>query len=167
MDDSPGDVEFYSLLDRTTLCFFSTLYWLLNIKTDTLVQACQGDLCVGLYLWAHHTLPLVGGKSGSNPQTRDLILQVVERSVTFDCTCCLHFCLLCPTVRANSFIFKCNFRILSAPKARTILVNGAVRKGERLMSPSSLDLLLRVTFPAPSARVKVWLSILVVFFSYS
>lgn len=88
-----------------------------------IVQACQGDLCIGLYLWGHHTLPLVGGKSGSNPQTRDLILQVVER-------------------------------ILSAPKARTILVNGAIRKGERLMPPSSLDLLLRVTFPAPSARVK-------------
>ncbi|KAJ8548414.1 hypothetical protein K7X08_032517 [Anisodus acutangulus] len=95
----------------------------LTVIAWMIVQACQGDLCVGLYLWAHHTLPLVGGKSGSNPQTRDLILQVVER-------------------------------ILSAPKARTILVNGAVRKGERLMPPSALDLLLRVTFPAPSARVK-------------
>ncbi|XP_019239713.1 PREDICTED: uncharacterized protein LOC109219693 [Nicotiana attenuata] len=95
----------------------------LSVIAWMIVQACQGDLCVGLYLWAHHTLPLIGGKSGSNPQTRDLILQLVER-------------------------------ILSAPKARTILVNGAVRKGERLMPPSSLDLLLRVTFPAPSARVK-------------
>ncbi|XP_009781515.1 uncharacterized protein [Nicotiana sylvestris] len=95
----------------------------LSVIAWMIVQACQGDLCVGLYLWAHHTLPLVGGKSGSNPQTRDLIMQLVER-------------------------------ILSAPKARTILVNGAVRKGERLIPPSSLDLLLRVTFPAPSARVK-------------
>ncbi|XP_060213598.1 uncharacterized protein LOC132640836 [Lycium barbarum] len=95
----------------------------LTVIAWMIVQACQGDLCVGLYLWAHHTLALVGGKSGSNPQTRDLILQVVER-------------------------------ILSAPKARTILVNEAVRKGERLMPPSALDLLLRVTFPAPSARVK-------------
>ncbi|CAK9152285.1 unnamed protein product, partial [Ilex paraguariensis] len=64
-----------------------------------------------------------GGKLGSNPQSRDLVLQLVER-------------------------------ILSAPKARTILVNGAVRKGERLMPPLALDLLLRVTFPASSARVK-------------
>ncbi|KAJ8556415.1 hypothetical protein K7X08_029806 [Anisodus acutangulus] len=95
----------------------------LTVIAWMIVQACQGDLCVGLYLWAHHTLPLVGRKSGSNPQTRDLLLQGVER-------------------------------ILSAPKARTILVNGAVRKGERLMPPSALDLLLRVTFPAPSARVK-------------
>ncbi|KAL8112272.1 uncharacterized protein LOC141666994 [Apium graveolens] len=87
------------------------------------VQACQGDLAIGLYLWSHLILPIVGGKSGSNPQTRDLVLQLVER-------------------------------ILAAPKARTILVNGAVRKGERLMPPSALDLLLRVTFPTSSARVK-------------
>ena len=44
---------------------------------------------------------------------------------------------------------------MAAPKARTILVNGAVRKGERLMPPSALDLLLRVNFPTSSARVKV------------
>ncbi|KAL1806948.1 hypothetical protein ACET3Z_030016 [Daucus carota] len=86
-------------------------------------QACQGDLAVALYAWAHLILPTIGGKSGSNPQNRDLVLQLVER-------------------------------ILSAPKARTILVNGAVRKGERLMPPSALDLLLRATFPPSSARVK-------------
>jgi hypothetical protein len=45
-------------------------------------------------------------------------------------------------------------RILSSPKAKTILVNGAVRKGERLVPPASLETLLRVTFLAPSARVK-------------
>ncbi|KAL1803428.1 hypothetical protein ACET3Z_032075 [Daucus carota] len=89
----------------------------------TAAQACQGDLAVGLYVWSHLILPIVGGKLGSNPQTRDLILQLVER-------------------------------ILSAPKARTILVNGAVRKGERLMPPSALDLLLQVTFPTSSTRVK-------------
>ncbi|XP_017236060.1 uncharacterized protein LOC108209586 [Daucus carota subsp. sativus] len=87
------------------------------------VQACQGDLAIGLYLWSRIVLPIVGGKQGSNPQTRDLVLQLVER-------------------------------ILAAPKARTILVNGAVRKGERLMPPSALDLLLRVNFPTSSARVK-------------
>ncbi|KAI7739233.1 hypothetical protein M8C21_004430 [Ambrosia artemisiifolia] len=86
-------------------------------------QASQGDLAVGLYLWSHLILPIVGTKSGSNPQTRDLILQLVER-------------------------------ILSAPKAQTILVNGAVRKGERLLPPSAFDLLLRTTFPSSSARFK-------------
>ncbi|XP_073280422.1 uncharacterized protein [Primulina huaijiensis] len=87
------------------------------------VQACQGDLAVGLYLWAHHILPTLGGKSGSNPQSRDLVLQIVER-------------------------------IVSAPKARGILVNSAVRKGERLVPPAALDLLLHLTFPASSVRVK-------------
>ncbi|KAL2509713.1 hypothetical protein Fot_33360 [Forsythia ovata] len=87
------------------------------------VQASRGDLAVGLYLWAHHILPMLRGKLGFNPHSRDLVLQLVER-------------------------------ILSAPKARGILVNSAVRKGERLIPPASLDLLLHVTFPAPSARVK-------------
>ncbi|XP_028758929.1 uncharacterized protein LOC114717872 isoform X2 [Neltuma alba] len=45
-------------------------------------------------------------------------------------------------------------KFLSAPKARSILVNGAVRKGERLIPPSSFEILMRVTFPASSARVK-------------
>ncbi|KAL4281107.1 hypothetical protein GQ457_03G026610 [Hibiscus cannabinus] len=65
-----------------------------------ILQASQGDLAVGLYLWSHHLLSITGGKN-CNPQSRDLILQLVEW-------------------------------ILSASKARTILVNGAVRKGERL-----------------------------------
>ncbi|KAJ0038167.1 hypothetical protein Pint_22335 [Pistacia integerrima] len=45
-------------------------------------------------------------------------------------------------------------RILSTPKARTILVNGAVRRGERLVPPAALETLLRLTFPTSSARVK-------------
>ena len=62
----------------------------------------------------------------------------------------------------NYFYFGCfnNFclfgsRILSTPKARPILVNGAVRKGERLIPPSSFEILMRITFPASSARLKV------------
>jgi len=46
-------------------------------------------------------------------------------------------------------------RILSVPKARSILLNGAVRKGERLVPPASFDLFMRATFPVSSARVKV------------
>ncbi|XVE85432.1 hypothetical protein DITRI_Ditri17bG0090700 [Diplodiscus trichospermus] len=85
-------------------------------------KASQGDLAVGMYLWAHHLLPIVCGKN-CNPQSRDLILQLVEW-------------------------------ILSASKARSILINAAVRKGERLVPPSSYEILMRVTFPASSARVK-------------
>ncbi|KAL9666715.1 hypothetical protein QQ045_001052 [Rhodiola kirilowii] len=88
-----------------------------------IAQACQGDLTVGLYAWAHNLLPIVGGKSTCNPQSRDLILQLVER-------------------------------IVGAPKARTILINGAVRKGERLIPPASFDVLMRVTFPQASTRLK-------------
>ncbi|CAK7326768.1 unnamed protein product [Dovyalis caffra] len=87
-----------------------------------IAQGSHGDLAVGLYSWAHNLLPIVSGKS-SNPQSRDMILQLVEK-------------------------------ILSAPKARSILLNGAVRKGERLMPPFALEILLRVTFPPSSARVK-------------
>ncbi|OVA01699.1 Protein of unknown function DUF2359 [Macleaya cordata] len=85
-------------------------------------QACHGDLVVGMYTWVYNLLPIINGKS-CNPQSRDLILQLVER-------------------------------ILSAPKVRPILLNGAVRKGERLVPPSAFELLMRTTFPAPSARVK-------------
>ncbi|KAG6517974.1 hypothetical protein ZIOFF_021374 [Zingiber officinale] len=49
-------------------------------------------------------------------------------------------------------------RILSGPKARTILLNGAVRKGERIVPPAVLDLLMRATFPASTARVKLALT---------
>ena len=72
--------------------------------------------------WTHNLLPVVGNKN-CNPQSRDLILQLVEK-------------------------------ILSNPKARTILLNGAVRKGERLIPPSMFEILVRITFPASSARVK-------------
>ncbi|KAG5524417.1 hypothetical protein RHGRI_031163 [Rhododendron griersonianum] len=46
--------------------------------------------------------------------------------------------------------------ILSSPKARPILLNFAVRKGERIVSPSALEHIMRATFPAPSARVKAY-----------
>lgn len=87
-----------------------------------IAQASVGDLSVGLYAWARNLLPIVIGKSG-NPQSRDLVLQLVER-------------------------------ILSTPKARPVLVNSAVRKGERLIPPSAFEILIRVTFPPSSTRVK-------------
>ncbi|OMO55484.1 hypothetical protein CCACVL1_27227 [Corchorus capsularis] len=95
----------------------------LPITVWMIAQASQGDLAVGLYMWVHVLLPMLSSKSSCNPQSRDLILQLVER-------------------------------IISSTKARSILVNAAVRKGERVVPPSALDLLMRMTFPAPSARVK-------------
>ncbi|RDX75159.1 Transmembrane protein 214-A, partial [Mucuna pruriens] len=88
-----------------------------------IAQVAVGDLSVGLHAWARNLLPIVIGKSG-NPQSRDLVLQLVER-------------------------------ILSTPKARPVLVNSAVRKGERLIPPPAFEILIRVTFPPSSTRVKV------------
>ncbi|KAG5529677.1 hypothetical protein RHGRI_030152 [Rhododendron griersonianum] len=95
----------------------------LPVTIWVIAQACQGDLVVGLYMWVRYLLPMLSSKSSCNPQSRDLILQLVER-------------------------------VLSFPKARPILLNGAVRKGERIVPPSALEHLMRATFPAPSARVK-------------
>lgn len=95
----------------------------LPITVWMISQATQGDLVVGLYMWVHVLLPMLSGKSSCNPQSRDLILQLVES-------------------------------IISSPKARSILLNGAVRKGSRLVPPSALEILIRITFPSPSARVK-------------
>jgi len=55
---------------------------------------------------------------------------------------------------ARDLVLQLLERILSVPKARSILLNGAVRKGERLVPPSSFDLFMRATFPVSSARVK-------------
>lgn len=95
----------------------------LPIIVWAIAQSSQGDTVIGMYLWAHYLLPMVCGKSSVNPQSRDLVLQLVER-------------------------------ILSGPKARPILLNGVVRKGERLIPPAALDLLMRNAFPASTARVK-------------
>ena len=51
----------------------------LNHEFDLFSQAAQGDLAVGLYMWVHVLLPMLSGKSSCNPQSRDLILQLVER----------------------------------------------------------------------------------------
>ncbi|KAJ8557420.1 hypothetical protein K7X08_003045 [Anisodus acutangulus] len=95
----------------------------LPVMIWAITQACQGDLIVGVFMWVHFLLPMLSSKSNSNPQSRDLILQLAER-------------------------------IVSLPKARAILTNGAVRKGERVVPPSALEVLMRITFPAASARIK-------------
>ncbi|KAF3780877.1 Transmembrane protein [Nymphaea thermarum] len=87
-----------------------------------IAQASQGDLALGMSLLVQILIPMASSKS-SNPQSRDLILQLLER-------------------------------ILSSPKARPVLLNGAVRKGERLVPPSAFDLLIHAAFPIPSARIK-------------
>lgn len=74
---------------------------------------------------------------------------------------CKYMCFLLYTFLTIAIvIITINFlcfagRILCAPKARPVLVNGAVRKGERLIPPPAFEILIRVTFPPASTRVKV------------
>uniref|UniRef100_K3XG62 Uncharacterized protein n=1 Tax=Setaria italica TaxID=4555 RepID=K3XG62_SETIT len=56
--------------------------------------------------------------------------------------------------QARDLVLQLLERILSVPKARSILLNGAVRKGERLVPPVSFDLFMRATFPVSNARIK-------------
>ncbi|KAM3346187.1 hypothetical protein ACQJBY_020627 [Aegilops geniculata] len=93
--------------------------WVIN-------QASQGDLVSGMFCWSHSLFPTVCAKSSGNPQSRDLVLQLLERFVSTP----------------------------NASKARAMLLNGAVRKGERLVPAGTLDLFMRCTFPVPNARVK-------------
>uniref|UniRef100_M8C9M7 Uncharacterized protein n=1 Tax=Aegilops tauschii TaxID=37682 RepID=M8C9M7_AEGTA len=93
--------------------------WVIN-------QASQGDLVSGMFSWSHSLFPTVCAKSSGNPQSRDLVLQLLERFLTTP----------------------------NASKARAMLLNGAVRKGERLVPAGTLDLFMRCTFPVPNARVK-------------
>ncbi|KAF0918420.1 hypothetical protein E2562_023568 [Oryza meyeriana var. granulata] len=95
----------------------------LPIIVWVIAQASQGDLVTGMFCWAHFLFPTLCAKSSGNPQSRDLVLQLLER-------------------------------ILSTLKARGILLNGAVRKGERLIPPVTFDLFMRAAFPVSSARVK-------------
>ncbi|KAL2498997.1 Protein of unknown function DUF2359 [Abeliophyllum distichum] len=48
-----------------------------------IIQACQSDLVAGMLFWVHFLFPVLNSKSNSNPQSRDLILQVVERIISF------------------------------------------------------------------------------------
>ncbi|XP_027072139.1 uncharacterized protein [Coffea arabica] len=81
------------------------------------MQAARGDLTLGLYIWVREMLPLLGMKSNPSPETKELVLQVVES-------------------------------ILSVPNAEQVLVSGHVRKGERLLPASALELLLHLAFPS-------------------
>ncbi|KAL2642219.1 hypothetical protein R1flu_009806 [Riccia fluitans] len=87
-------------------------------------QASQGDLVVGMALWVQNLLPLAVGKS-STPASRDIALQVIE-----------------------------NILFTNTKKARTVLLNGATRKGERLVPAASYELVLRAAYPNESAKTK-------------
>lgn len=87
-------------------------------------QVAQADLISGMWLWVRNFLPLAVGKQ-STPLSRDVVLTFYE-----------------------SVICK------NLGKARTTLLNGASKKGERLVPPSALDMILRAAFPPESQKTK-------------
>ncbi|KAH9312654.1 hypothetical protein KI387_027689 [Taxus chinensis] len=89
-----------------------------------ITQACQSDLVVGMSLWVQNLLPLAVGKT-STPLYRDITLQWIE-------SCMLE----------------------NTKKARPILLNNPIRKGERVVPPAALNNLMQVAFPIDSARTK-------------
>ncbi|CAH8389207.1 unnamed protein product [Eruca vesicaria subsp. sativa] len=56
--------------------------------------------------------------------------------------------------QSREYILQLIENILSNPEARTVLVNGTLSEGKRLIPPHAFEGLLRLTFPASSARVK-------------
>ncbi|KAG2312122.1 hypothetical protein Bca52824_023679 [Brassica carinata] len=89
-------------------------------------MAAKGDLCLGLYSWAHNFLSLVrvsNKKRYCIRQSMDLVLQLAGE-------------------------------MLSRLRARTILVDGALREGEPLIPLPSFEILVLLTFPSSSTRAK-------------
>ncbi|CAF2038327.1 hypothetical protein HID58_032517 [Brassica napus] len=56
--------------------------------------------------------------------------------------------------QSRDYILQLVENILSNPEASTVLVNGTLSEGKRLIPPHVFKGLLRLTFPASSARVK-------------
>ncbi|EFH61877.1 predicted protein [Arabidopsis lyrata subsp. lyrata] len=60
----------------------------------------------------------------------------------------------CCSPQSVDLILQSVENILSNPEAETILVNGVVRDGDWLIPPTSFEILVRLTFPLSSERVK-------------
>ncbi|CAI5494587.1 unnamed protein product [Closterium sp. Naga37s-1] len=88
-------------------------------------QVAVVDLVSGMALLVSNLMPFTSGKQGS-PVGRDVTLTYFQ-----------------------TVLLRGNER-----KARAVLLNGAFRKGERLVPYSTLDQFLRLAFPPASARTK-------------
>ncbi len=65
------------------------------------------------------------------------------------------FCSSSISSNLNSYLCSGSVLFVNLKKARPVLLNGFLRRGERLVPPMSLDLIMRVSFPSDSARTKV------------
>ncbi|XP_056850209.1 uncharacterized protein LOC130494577 [Raphanus sativus] len=99
----------------------------LPVTVWMLAQASKSnDLCLGLYSWSHNLLPLVTVSSKKR----------------------------CYIPQSMDLILQFVEEILSRPRAPAILVDGALREGEPLIPLTSFEILVRLAFPAPDARVE-------------
>lgn len=88
-------------------------------------QVALSDLVSGMALFVQNLLPLTFGKQGS-PVGRDVALTYFQ-----------------------TVLLRLNER-----KARAVLLNGAFRKGERLVPPAALDQMMRLAHPTNALRTK-------------
>ncbi|KAF8093462.1 hypothetical protein N665_0383s0090 [Sinapis alba] len=93
------------------------------------------------------------------PLTVWMIAQASQGDLSVGLYSCAHTLLpLVGNKKCNSqsrdYILQLVENILSNPEASTILVNGTVIEGKRLIPPHVFEDLLRLTFPPSSARVK-------------
>ncbi|KAL6848249.1 hypothetical protein ACP4OV_022377 [Aristida adscensionis] len=134
---------------RAQVAIFVVLAMTLRRKPDVLINVLPKITANNKYL-GQEKLPIIVW----------VIAQASQGDLVSGMFCWSHF--LFPTLCAKSsgnplardLVLQLLERILSVPKARSILLNGAVRKGERLVPPTTFDLFMRAAFPVNNARVK-------------
>ncbi|NP_001381831.1 uncharacterized protein LOC100382048 [Zea mays] len=134
---------------RAQVAIFVVLAMTLRRKPDVLVNVMPKIMGNNKYL-GQEKLPIIVW----------VIAQASQGDLVSGMFCWAHslFPTLCAKSSGNplarDLVLQLLERILSVTKARSILLNGAVRKGERLVPPVSFDLFMRATFPVSNARVK-------------
>ncbi|KAG0536757.1 hypothetical protein BDA96_03G091100 [Sorghum bicolor] len=132
---------------RAQVAIFVVLAMALRRKPDVLVNVMPKIMGNNKYL-GQEKLPIIVW----------VIAQASQGDLVTGMFCWAHslFPTLCAKSSGNplarDLVLQLLERILSVTKARSILLNGAVRRGERLVPPVSFDLFMRATFPVSNAR---------------
>ncbi|KAI3447520.1 hypothetical protein Pfo_004185 [Paulownia fortunei] len=162
LDDIIGELELHQGVSKATkkvvpqtpsksqVAIFLVLAMILRRKPDVLIRL----------------LPII--KDNEKYEGHDkipvmvwVITQASQGDLAVGLFMCVHFLFnvlnneTSPNLQSQDLVLQVVEKIISSPKARNILVNGAVRKGERLVPPSALDFLMRATFSAPSIQFNI------------
>ncbi|CAH8313297.1 unnamed protein product [Eruca vesicaria subsp. sativa] len=126
----------------STVAIFIALAMVLRTKPDVLTDvlpklrkrpAYQGEDKLPVLIWMMAQASQGDLSAGLYSWVRNLLPLVVNNNVSS---------------HSIDLILQFVEMILSSPEARAVLVNGAVRDGERLIPPCSFEILVRLTFPA-------------------